>query len=50
MHGAALDVASPLGIPDRVTLVVEGDHTAWPGRVIWRKEKRIGVAFDYGAV
>jgi hypothetical protein len=42
--GAALDVTSPLGIPAQFTLVTEGNHL--PCRVVWRKEKRIGIAFD----
>jgi hypothetical protein len=42
--GAALDVTSPIGIPARFTLVTEGNHL--PCRVVWRKEKRIGVAFE----
>jgi hypothetical protein len=42
--GAALDVTSPLGIPTEFTLVTDGNHLLC--RVVWRKEKRIGVAFD----
>ncbi|MGO8908121.1 MAG: PilZ domain-containing protein [Bradyrhizobium sp.] len=42
--GAALDVTSPLGIPAQFTLVTEGQHL--PCRVVWRKEKRIGIAFE----
>ena len=42
--GAALDVTSPLGIPAQFTLVADGQHL--PCRVVWRKEKRIGIAFD----
>jgi len=42
--GAALNVASPVGIPARFTLVTEGNRL--PCHVVWRKEKRIGVAFD----
>lgn len=43
--GAALDVTSPLGIPERFTLVVsDGMHRAC--RIVWRKEKRIGVKFE----
>jgi hypothetical protein len=42
--GASLEVASPVGIPAQFTLVTNGNHL--PCRVIWRKEKRIGVAFD----
>ena len=44
--GAALDVISPVGIPDRFTLVIEADHRHLPCRVVWRKEKRIGVHFE----
>lgn len=43
--GAALDVVSPLGIPDHFELVIVAEHLRKPCRVIWRKEKRIGVAF-----
>lgn len=42
--GAALDVQSPLGIPTEFTLVTETDSR--PCRVIWRKEKRIGIIFE----
>ena len=44
--GAALDVISPVGIPPAFTLVIDGDRDAKPCHIIWRKEKRIGVAFD----
>ncbi|MBR0716360.1 PilZ domain-containing protein [Bradyrhizobium liaoningense] len=44
--GAALDVTSPIGIPDRFTLFVPADGKHLPCRVVWRKEKRIGVKFD----
>jgi PilZ domain-containing protein len=44
--GAALDVSSPVGIPEHFTLVVSADGIHRPCYVIWRKEKRIGVAFD----
>lgn len=42
--GAALEVTSPIGIPERFTLVANGSRH--PCHVVWRKEKRIGVAFD----
>jgi PilZ domain len=42
--GAALDVISPIGIPVRFNLVTEGNHI--PCRIVWRKEKRIGVTFE----
>lgn len=44
--GAALDVNSPVGIPERFMLVVEADHRHLPSRVIWRKEIRIGAHFE----
>ena len=42
--GAALEVASQLGIPAQFTLVSDGQRQ--PCRIVWRKEKRIGVTFD----
>ena len=42
--GASLDVTSPVGIPAQFTLVTEGNHLTC--RVVWRKEKRIGVTFE----
>jgi hypothetical protein len=42
--GAALDVISPVGIPDRFSLVIDGNGKAC--HVVWRKQKRIGIAFD----
>ena len=44
--GAMLDVATPVGIPDHFTLVLRANGRRMPCRVAWRKEKRIGVAFD----
>jgi hypothetical protein len=44
--GAALDVISPVGIPPAFTLMIDGDLVGKPCHVVWRKEKRIGVAFD----
>ena len=43
--GAALDVTSPLGIPEHFTLVVQADAVHLACTVVWRKEKRIGVRF-----
>lgn len=43
--GAALDVTSPVGIPERFTLAIKADGTHLPCTVVWRKEKRIGVKF-----
>lgn len=44
--GAALEVVSPLYIPDRFTLVVQTAQLKRPCHIVWRREKRIGVAFD----
>jgi hypothetical protein len=46
--GAALEVLSPLYVPDRFTLVVRTDELKRPCHIVWRKAKRIGVAFDRG--
>jgi PilZ domain-containing protein len=43
--GACLDVVSPLGIPDDFELVIGEDHSTYPCHVVWRSEKRIGIAF-----
>ena len=43
--GAALDVTSPVGIPERFTLVIQADGTHLACTVVRRKEKRIGVRF-----
>ena len=44
--GASLEVVTPLFIPDRFTLFVPSDHFKRPCHIVWRKEKRIGVAFE----
>jgi hypothetical protein len=44
--GAALEVLSPLYIPDRFTLAVRTDQLKRPCHIIWRKKNRIGIAFD----
>jgi hypothetical protein len=44
--GAALDVSSPMGIPVSFTLVLVSDGRRFQCRVIWRKERRIGVTFE----
>jgi hypothetical protein len=44
--GAALEVVTPLFIPDRFTLVVQTAQLKRPCHIIWRRERRIGVAFD----
>jgi hypothetical protein len=44
--GAALDVTSPAGVPEHFTLVFDSEGLHLPCHVVWRKQRRIGVAFD----
>jgi hypothetical protein len=44
--GAALDVPYALAIPHEFTLIMETDQASRHCRVIWRKENRLGVAFE----
>jgi hypothetical protein len=43
--GAALEITSPLWFPDQFTLAVESEGLRKPCRIVWRREKRIGVTF-----
>ncbi len=43
--GAALDVASPLGIPHEIILNVVTRQTRQHGYVVWRSERRVGIVF-----
>jgi hypothetical protein len=45
-RGATLEAASPIGIPHEITLSVPTRQLRRHGYVVWRKEKKIGVAFD----
>lgn len=44
--GAALEVVTPLFIPDRFTLYVASDQLKRRCHIVWRREKRLGIAFD----
>jgi hypothetical protein len=44
--GAALEVLSPLYVPDRFTLFVPSDQFKRRCHIVWRKERRIGIAFE----
>jgi hypothetical protein len=44
--GAALEVVTPLFIPERFTLAVQADELKRPCRIVWRKQRRIGVSFE----
>jgi hypothetical protein len=43
--GAGLEVANPMGIPHEITLNIVSCKARQHGYIVWRKEKRIGVAF-----
>ena len=44
--GAALEVVTPLYIPDRFKLIIQSDGLNRLCHIVWRKERRIGIAFD----
>jgi hypothetical protein len=44
--GAALELVTPLFIPDRFTLIVQSDGLSRPCSIVWRRERRMGVRFD----
>jgi hypothetical protein len=43
--GAQLEVISPLYVPNRFTLYIVSDELKQPCRVVWKREKRLGVRF-----
>jgi hypothetical protein len=43
--GAALEIASPIGIPDEFALYFKPDMVKRNCHVTWRKAERIGVRF-----
>jgi PilZ domain len=45
-RGAALEVASPVGVPPSFVLLIEADQFIRRCRPVWRSDKRIGVEFD----
>jgi PilZ domain len=44
--GAAIEVNTPLWFPDSFSLEIAGDGTRRLCQIVWRSEKRIGVAFE----
>jgi hypothetical protein len=44
--GANLEVESQIGIPSSFDLVINVEHSNHHCHVVWRKARRIGVAFD----
>jgi len=43
--GAALEVASPVGIPDDFKLLIRSEMQTRDCRVVWRSVNRIGIRF-----
>jgi hypothetical protein len=43
--GACLNVASSVGIPERFEVMFDSDRSIRACRMIWHKEKQIGVEF-----
>jgi hypothetical protein len=43
--GVALDVGSQDGVPDQFTLIVHTENKIYSCTVVWRKGRRLGVAF-----
>jgi hypothetical protein len=44
--GAGLEVASLAGIPSEITLNIPSRGARHHGHIVWRQERRIGVAFN----
>jgi hypothetical protein len=45
-YGANLEVESQIGIPNSFDLVIDTEQSNHHCHVIWRKARRIGIAFD----
>jgi hypothetical protein len=45
-EGANLEVESQVGIPDSFDLVIDTEQSSHHCHVVWRKARRIGIAFD----
>jgi PilZ domain len=48
--GACLQLASTVGIPQRFDVLFDADHSVRQCRVVWHKERHLGVEFASGAV
>ncbi len=44
--GARIEVNSPLWFPDRFVLALASEGWRKPCHVVWRQDRRIGIAFD----
>ena len=46
-YGANLEVESQIGIPNSFDLLIDTQRSNHHCHVVWRKARRIGIAFDY---
>jgi hypothetical protein len=46
VSGASMEITNSEGITERFNLHFKTDGTGIPCRVVWRRDERIGVAFD----
>ncbi|MES2027698.1 MAG: PilZ domain-containing protein [Pseudomonadota bacterium] len=44
--GARVDIASPLGLPQNFTLVIEADQFIRRCRPVWNTDRQLGVVFE----
>jgi hypothetical protein len=44
--GARVDIASPVGVPSNVILVIEADQFIRRCRSVWANDHQIGLAFE----
>jgi hypothetical protein len=44
-EGTCLNVASAIGIPERFDVMFDADQSIRPCRMVWHKEKQLGVEF-----
>ena len=44
--GARVDIASPLGLPQKFTLVIEADQFIRRCRPVWNTDRQLGVVFE----
>jgi hypothetical protein len=43
--GACIEVATPFGIPNEFSLLIESGDVQHPRHVVWREQNRTGVKF-----
>jgi len=49
-HGACLNVASAIGIPETFDVIFDADHSVRACRMVWHKEHQLGVEFAENSV